>query len=369
MSSGPSSEEAPEPPFELELELERALAALAAELPAHLRAFARAHAAGAPMPPAPAVVRRPSLAALARRAAAYPTLAARGLALLRLAVPVVVESEPAVARARAAAPSWTGLAVLAAAREAASRARFGLGFVELAHALHGAPPAGPGPFAGAPPVGPGPREAYEPPAGWTAPDPAVGAIGPAEIEAVWRELARRHGAAGRLQLLASAAARPRAFIVEPGREVIAVVPARVETPAARFAVLHELGHALAGLAAPSALPRAVDEAAASYAARAMEAPAHPWHSALAAPARARRRALAAILDGIERAGGPVPSDAARPPWALWHDPGAQASYVRAEELAEAWVEGGEAAFARGLAGEAAAIDGAAVAAVLGAGRP
>ena len=269
---------------------------------------------------------------------------------------MIVEDDPAVARLRAAAPSWPGLAALAAARDAASRARFGRGFVELVHALHGvgapgaAIPAAPAPreAGGVAPaareaeqvasalretgqVAPAPREELEPPAGWTATERA---IAPAEIEEVWRELARQHGAAGRLTLVASAA-RPRAFIVEPGREVIAVVPARVLTPAARFAVLHELGHALAGLLAPVALPRALDEAAASYAARAMEAPAHPWHSPLAAQARARRTALAALLDEIERGAPPV---GARPPWALWHDPGAQAAYVRAEQLADAWAD-------------------------------
>ncbi len=108
------------------------------------------------MPPAPAVMRRPALASLARRAVAASTPAARGLALPRLAVPVVVEREPAAAPS-AAAPSWSGLAVLAAAREAASHARFGLGFAELAHALHGAPLGGAllgkTPLGGAPPAG------------------------------------------------------------------------------------------------------------------------------------------------------------------------------------------------------------------------
>jgi len=390
--------------LELEMDLDRVEAELAAELPGHMRAFARAHAAGAPAPPAPAAVRRTSVAALARRAVAYPALAARGLALLRLVVPVLVEGDPAVARARAAAPMWPSLAALAAAREAASRVRFGLGFVEIVHALHGAPAVGaPAPgrhesLALREPLEPreamesreamepresmesrGPlalRAALEPPAGWTEPDRAAGATGAAEIDAIWRELARCHGAAGRLELVASAAARPRAFVVEPGREVIAVVPARVETPAARFAVLHELGHALAGLIAPAALPRAVDEAAASYAARAMEASAHPWHSPLAAAARARRTALAAALDELERAGAsstvaraPAAQDpllaGTRPPWALWHDPGAQASYVRAEQIADRWAEEAGSPLARRLASESAAVAGSAVAALLG----
>jgi len=336
----------PDAPLDLELALDRAWAELAAELPAHVRAFARAHAAGASAPPAPAAARQ---AALAQQALAYPALAARGLALLRLAVPAVVEGEPAVARARAQEPSWPALAALAAARASASRSRLGAGFLALMHALHGAPAGGATDAAA-----PAPSEPLEPPEGWQAPERA---IGPAEIDAVWRELARRCGAAGRLALVPSERARPRAFVVEPGREVIAVVPARVETAAARFAVLHELGHALAGLLAPEALPRAVDEAAAAYAARAMESPAHPWHSPLAAAARARRTALAAALDAIER-GAASPPAGTRPPWALWHDPGAQAAYVRAEQLADAWAaEPAEPAAAAEAAGPGAALAG------------
>jgi hypothetical protein len=356
-----------DPPLELELALDRIEAELAAELPGHVRAFARAHADGARPPPAPAAVRRVASAALARRAIAYPALAARGLELLRLVAPAVVEDDPAVARARAAAPAWPALAVLAAARDAASRARLGIGFLELMHALLGAAPAGPREALGAA----APRDLVagaavprEPPAGWTAPERA---IEPAEIDAIWRELARRHGAAGRLEIVARAAARPRAFVVEPGREIIVVVPARVAAPAARFAVLHELGHALAGLLAPRALPRAVDEAAAASAARAMEAPEHPWHSPLAAEARERRAALAATLAELERAGAAAtpPEGAARPPWALWHDPGTQASYVRAEQIAAAWAEGGGGPLAARIAREADAAARAALAALLG----
>jgi hypothetical protein len=51
---------------------------------------------------------------------------------LRLALPVLVEADAAVVTARAVGPSRAVLAALAAAREAASRARFGVGFVKLA---------------------------------------------------------------------------------------------------------------------------------------------------------------------------------------------------------------------------------------------
>jgi hypothetical protein len=129
-------------------------------------------------------------------------------------------------------------------------------------------------------------------------------------------------------------------VVEPGREVILVIPAQIARPAERFAVLHELGHAVAALAlAPDAgLPRVVDEAAAAYVAAAIEREACAWYSPLAAAARVRRLALAQRLDRIERALPALPAlasrPAQRPPWALWHDPGAQAAYVAAEALAE-----------------------------------
>ncbi|HSK04708.1 MAG TPA: hypothetical protein VK932_25835, partial [Kofleriaceae bacterium] len=102
-------------------------------------------------------------------------------------------------------------------------------------------------------------------------------------------------------------------------------------------------------------------------ARAMEAPEHPWHSPLAAEARERRAALAATLDELERAGAAAipPPGAARPPWALWHDPGAQASYVRAEQIVGAWAEGGGGALAARIAREADAAALAALAALLG----
>jgi hypothetical protein len=341
-------------PLAVELALDRVEAELVAELPAHLRAFARAHAAGAPVPPAPAAVRRAASVVLARRAAAaeLPELTERGLALLRLVAPSAIEDDPAVARARAAEPAWPALAELAAARDAASRARFGRRFVELMRALGGAGGAG---GAGDPPVVVGPLGALDPIDGWDAPGHAIDR---AEIEVVWRELAQRHGAQGRVEVIASDAGRPRAFVVEPGREVIVVVPAGVATPAARFAVLHELGHALGGLLAPAALPRAVDEAVASYAARALEAPSHPWYSPLAGAARARRTVIARLLDEIERAlpaleAPPPPSP--RAPWALWHDPGSQASYVAAEQIAEGWSSGGAEAGLAGAISRAAAV--------------
>jgi len=150
--------------------------------------------------------------------------------------------------------------------------------------------------------------------------------------------------------------------VEPGREVIVIVPAVIDAFSARFEVLHELGHALAGLLTPTPLPRVVDEAAAAYVARVLEidgALPTSWHSPLASTARIRRLAIANALDAIECGASTRPTT--KPPWALWHDAGAQAAYVNAESLADRWwstlgskPEPG--AFATAIALEHAAVD-------------
>src|SRR5690348_3340400 len=132
-----------EPPCDV-LEVEMALDVLegeiAAELPAHVRAFARAHAERRTPPAAPPIARLASTIATARAACRHDLLADRGLALLRLVVPLAIEDDPAVARARAQPPSWDALPALAAARDAVARARFGCGAIELLHRLHGVPP-------------------------------------------------------------------------------------------------------------------------------------------------------------------------------------------------------------------------------------
>jgi len=137
-------------------------------------------------------------------------------------------------------------------------------------------------------------------------------------------------------------ARPRTFVVEPGREVIVVVPALIDTPAKRFAVLHELGHAVCGLTSKQMAPRVLDEAVASLVGRLMEDATVldvSWRSSIAAPVRERRVALARRLASIERSvawdGLASGRDGvAVPPWSLWHDPAAQASYVAAEVIAD-----------------------------------
>lgn len=308
-----------------ELALDLIEGELAAELPAHVRAFARAHAEGRPPPGAPLVARLASTLATARAALAHDELADRALALVRLVAPIAIEDDPAVAAARSAAPSWPGLAALAAARDAAAGARFGRGAIALAHVLHGASePA-------APVADPGP-----PVEGWTARGVALDG---SALDDAWHAIATRLGIAGVIRIDRAHAARPRTFAIEPGVEVIVVVPRVVDTPATKFAVLHELGHAAATLALPGGVPRVLDEAAASYVARLAEPPSWlppRWTSELAPAARRRRLAIAQTLDAIERAlpALPAPARGDAPPWALSHDPGAQAAYVAAEAIAE-----------------------------------
>ncbi|HEY0475907.1 MAG TPA: hypothetical protein VGD37_00200 [Kofleriaceae bacterium] len=325
----------------LELRLDRIEAELARELPPHLRSFARAHAHGVAPPPAPEALQRATTLATARAALAHPVLADRGLALLRLAAPLAIESDPEVTAARAAEPTWDALAVLAAARDAAAAARFGRRAVDVMHQLHGSVVDLAAGLAGRdrPPAAGGADPDVLPPAvaGWFEPDRVV--VDDLAIERAWQALGARHGIDGAVRFERAPGARPRTFVIEPRREVVIAIPARVATPAERFAVLHELGHAAVALALPGGIPRIVDEAAAAYAARAIEHAGHPWYSPPAAAARARRLALARMLDRIERELPALPAAAARPaerpPRALWHDPGAQAAYVAAEALADA----------------------------------
>jgi len=324
--------EAPCDLLETELALDRVEGLLAAELPAHMRAFARAYAAGAPLPAAPDVAGCASSATVGRRALPHPTLADRGLALLRVVAPIVIERDAGVSAARArfasATPSWAAYAALSALRDTVAKARFGRPARDVLRLLHGAPEP----------------DGADVPAdltGWREPDGQD-----LDIEATWAALVDRFritsafvdlraadGGAARPGTpglaIVRAAVRPRAFVVEPGCEVIVVVPPRASSPAERFAVLHELGHAVANLLSPAGLPRVLDEAVASLVARDLERTAP-----IAIAARMRRTQLARVLAAVER--GELPGDAVAPspPWALWHDPAAQAAYVAAEGLAD-----------------------------------
>jgi len=306
----------------VELRLDRIEAEIARELPPHMRTFARAYARGTALPPAPDVLHRAPTLATARAALAHPVLADRGLALLRLVVPLAIESDPGVVAARDAPPSWDALAALAAARDAAATARFSRRAIEVVHELNGVPEEADPVPALPPPV-----------AGWSEPDGI--ALDVPAISHAWDAIRARHGVDGAVRFERSAGARPRTFVVQPHGEVVVVVPADLTTPAARFAVLHELGHVLAGFAMSAGIPRIVDEAAAAYVARAIEREGDPWFSPAAADARVRRAALARVLDRVERALPAIAErPAERPPWALWHDFGAQAAYASAEAMAD-----------------------------------
>ena len=328
--------------LQAELALDLLEGELAVELPPHMRAFARAHAEGRPPPAAPLLARLASTLKTARDACMHDLIADRGVALLRLVVPLVIEDDPAVTAARAAPRTWENLAVLAAARDAAAQARFGRPAREVLHQLHGVEDARPRNRDG--------RDSREHMnalgplvEGWHTSDTALDSV---VILDAWQAIVARFGISTNGQLRVDRSrepgTQPRAFVVEPKHEVIIVVPEQVDTPAARFAVLHELGHAVVALAFPAGTPRVVDEAAASYIARFAEPPTWlppRWESDLATAARRRRLALATMLDEIER-GLPSLADvpSTNPPWALWHDPYAQAAYVGAEDIAERLVQ-------------------------------
>src|SRR4051812_25960154 len=118
-----------EPPCDVvqaEVALELLEGELALELPPHMRAYARAHADGRASPAAPLVTRLASTVQAIRNAVIHEELADRALALMRLVAPIVIESDAIVIALRREAPSWDGLPALAAARDEASRQRFGL---------------------------------------------------------------------------------------------------------------------------------------------------------------------------------------------------------------------------------------------------
>lgn len=313
--------------LDVELALDRIAAEIAAELPAHVRAAAAAQLADHAAPRAPAVLTRSATLHTLRRAQMVAELAPRARLLLRLVGPVALAAAPAVLAAHAVAepaPTWSDLAALVRAREVAAQVLFGQSALAAMHAWHGVTE-----HASAPdPTWPAPL------AGWLA-DSATPAP---PIAPLWSQLAALHGIAApapRISLVP--AAYPRCFVIDPPRE-IQVVLASLASPAARFAAVHELGHVIASRLSPTPLPRVVDEAVAAYVARGVEHPgALPpgWYSPLATEARARRLAIAVQLAAIERAApniGRFPTD--RPPWALWHDPGAQAAYVEAESIAD-----------------------------------
>ena len=202
----------------VELRLDRIEAEIANDLPPHMRTFARAYARGTALPPAPDVLHRATTLATARAALAHPLLADRGLALLRLVVPLAIECDAGVAAALAASPSWEALAALAAARDAAATARFGHRAIDVLHVLHGSPAASdPAPAL--------PQRV----AAWSEPDGI--AVDVQAISHAWDAIRARHGVDGAVRFERSTSARPRTFVVQPHGEVVVVIPAQITTPA------------------------------------------------------------------------------------------------------------------------------------------
>lgn len=312
--------------LDAELALDRLEARLAAELPANIAASAHAYAHDSAVALAIEITTREVNAVIAART--FADLRVRATGLWRVIAPMVIERAPSVIAAHARERTWATWRELTTARDAEARRRFGIGYRDLVHALAGTMET----------TSATSRSVAIPTASpeWSATSTWVT---DEHIEAMWAEL-RQGAEIGALSITRSASAHPRTFVVERGVRAIIVVPARIDSAAACFAVLHELGHALLWLAPVSKeleWPRTIDEAAASFVARAMEDSISDtskisWYSPLAKAARDRRLVIARALDAIE--GGAEPGDIEKPPWALWNDPYAQSAYVDAERLAD-----------------------------------
>jgi hypothetical protein len=106
---------------------------------------------------------------------------------------------------------------------------------------------------------------------------------------------------------------------------------------------HEFGHAVAACVVQRELPRAVDEAVAEVFAATLLRDASgvaALHSLAPAAAamQQRRRGIAATLAAAEQLRSPLNMD--HVPWALWHQPGYQAAYLAAHDLAAPWLRHG-----------------------------
>jgi len=321
--------------FALELAIDRALARLEAALSAHTRAWAETGVA----PPPPRELIEPDTRRVLERGAGEPRVRAYLIAC-RLAA---IEADERVARVRAMAPSWSGLIALTAARAQAVasplRAYYedAIGAPGRAYDAIAAPaevPADVGDFRAA--IG-------------------LPAIDVERVARVGELVARAHAVdlRGLRGLRVDVGGEARTFVIDPGRDVR--VRVRGGDSVARWMeALHELGHALVGLRPGPRPPRAHDEGAAAWIARAMEradeverllgvAPAIAARAAAAARAGRLRQVAqrahlaayeAALLDG-EAPPPPVPGRVlAVPPPALWLDPGAQLAYAAADAIAD-----------------------------------
>ncbi|CAN5868349.1 hypothetical protein BH11MYX2_BH11MYX2_29300 [soil metagenome] len=307
----------------LEVFLDTVGGRLAMALPAHLAASAAAYVAARPPPPSPTLAPKDAVRIFAGTTCEDRTLAARAVSLLRVIAPTAIEADAHVTAAYTAIPSWDAWRSLGAARDTATRSLFGMSHRDLLHRLAGCSAS---------------NETEAPvPSKIDAWHAAGRPVGENDVRAMWARVSSGVGV-GALEIATSNTAHPRTFAIERGVRATIVIPARIDSPAKMFSVLHELGHALLWLS-PEAKqrewPRVIDEATASYVARAMERPANAWFDEHAEPARLRRTQLARLLDTVEA--DPTlgtTAIAAKPPWALWHDPAMQAVYVAAEVLAD-----------------------------------
>ncbi|HEY4180823.1 MAG TPA: hypothetical protein VGM90_28455 [Kofleriaceae bacterium] len=309
--------------FALEVFLDMLGGRLATALPAHLAACASAYVSNRPPPPSPTVAPKNAVRLFEGTLSKDAGLAVRAVSLLRVIAPTVIDADPRVTAAYVATPSWDAWRALCAARDEVARSLFGLPHRDLLHRLAGCRSS-----SQLTVTVPAKIDAWH----------AVGRpVSEQDVRAVWARLATGVSV-GALEIATSDAAHPRMFAIERGVRATIVIPARIDAPAKMFTVLHELGHALLWLSSAATdreWPRMIDEAAAAYVAREMEDPVSAWFDENAEAARQRRTLLAAHLAAIE-ANPALGTDAvaAKPPWALWHDPAMQGVYVAAELLAD-----------------------------------
>jgi hypothetical protein len=324
-------------PLALELELDRVIARLEAAIAEHTAAWAATGVA----PPGPAgLASAGARAVLGHAIGGGGALAARARPYLEACRRAAVEADPDVARQRAEDPTWAGLGPLAEARAAAA---WRIGWWPQDDDAAADDVAAP-----VPPRAP----AFHQP----------GDLAPVSIAALGRALdalAAIHGGdPARVRLRLGDAAR--CFVVAPGRDVrITVRPGA--TPARWAEALHELGHALLALRPGPRPARAADEGAAAFVARHLERPAFSADvlglapgpaealARVAAAARDRQVGQRRVLAALDGRGGdadrrrcelaaaaawPELAGRARPPVALWHDPGAHRAYRDADPIAD-----------------------------------
>jgi hypothetical protein len=283
------------------------------------------------------------------------SLRARARRVLQRWAPAWIDQAPVVAAARLAPPSWAAYRKLRAAQDALASQTFDVSWIDVMR-WHGGVPAGELPAPSAIPAMAPAWLVGSLPLPWRAwIDALERAVLPELFEASAAMLGSATGSAfggSRTVEIEFSAARPRTRV--EGRRIAIGLRDQRDMPRAWFQLLHELGHAVAAILAPAGgVPRAVDEAVASWLARHLEepgsAPALPLHAyapALHAGERARREAVAIALAHLEtHAHGGEDREApaaenAGLPWALWHDGGAQPAYLHAERIATRWWDEG-----------------------------